>query len=364
MAELAHALVLTAPEALEARDIRLPEIGDDDGLLRVEVAGICGTDVQQWRGRLGGIGSITPVIPGHEIVGRVERAGEAALRRWGVALGDRVVVEEVIRCGACPRCLSGDRGCDRLRVYGLTISVAEPPGLWGGYATYLYLAATAQLHRVPEQVSARDASLALPIANGIRWAAVLPQTAPGSVVAVLGPGQQGLGCVIGATEAGAGTIVVTGRTRDAHRLDVAQALGAHRTVDVDAEDPVAVVRSITGGRGADVVVDVTAEAPTAVTQAVDMCRSGGTVVLAGLKNFAPIPGFVSDHVVLKTLRILGAGGHDTAAVAAALDVIASGRYPLSRLHSHALPLDEAELALRITAREVPGEEPVHVALLP
>ena len=87
-------------------------------------------------------------------------------------------------------------------------------------------------------------------------------------------------------------------------------------------------------------------------------------MLAGLKGFAPVPDFVSDHVVLKTLRILGAGGHDGTSVSAALDIIASGRYPLSLLQTHALPLNSAEHALRITAREVPGEEPVHVALLP
>jgi threonine dehydrogenase-like Zn-dependent dehydrogenase len=145
---------------------------------------------------------------------------------------------------------------------------------------------------------------------------------------------------------------------------MARELGAHHTVDADAGDPVAAVRGLCEGRGADVVVDATAEATSAVTQAIDMCATGGTVVLAGLKGSAPIPGLVSDTIVLKGLRILGAGGHDHTSVDAALRLLASHRFPLERMATHAYPLGEAERALRVVAREVEGEEPIHVSLIP
>jgi threonine dehydrogenase-like Zn-dependent dehydrogenase len=360
----AHALVLRGPMVLEEIELPLPSTGEDDGLLRVEAAGICGTDVQQFRGRLGGVPSVVPVVPGHEIVGRVERAGAAALRRWGVALGDRVILEEVLRCGDCAACAAGARGCDRMRVYGLTVPIDQPPGLWGGYSTHVYLAPTVELHRIPDGVEPHVAVLAMPVANGLRWAGTLPATQPGSTVVVLGPGQQGLGCVVGALVAGAATVIVVGRAADRRRLDMARELGAHHTVDADASDPVAAVRELTGGRGADVTVDVTAEAVNAVVQAIDMCASGGTVVLAGLKGFATIPGFVSDVVVLKGLHILGAGGHDKASMDAALQLLGSRRFPLERMATHFLPLAQAEHALRIVAREVPGEDPIHVSLHP
>ena len=358
-------MVLVEPGRLEARELPLPALADDDGLLRLEASGICGTDHQQYRGRLMGVGAITPVIPGHEIVGRIERAGAAALRRWGVAEGDRVVLEEVLRCGECATCAQpGSRGCERLRVYGITVTVDQPPGLWGGYAEHVYLAPTARLHRVPDGVGAEDAALFVPVANGLRWAGTVPGTAPGDTVVVLGPGQQGLGCVAGALVAGAARVLLTGRAADASRLAIGRALGAELTIDADAEDPVDAVRRATRGRGADIVVDATAESTAPVVQAIDMCRHGGTVILAGLKGGQAVPGFVSDRVVLNEIRILGVGGHDSASVAAALELIAARRFPFHLMRSHTLHLADADRAVRIAGREVAGEDPVHVTLVP
>ncbi len=362
----AHALVLTEPGRLEPREIPLPETGAHDGLLRVEATGICGSDVHQFHGTLSGAPCVTPTIPGHEIVGRVERAGPEALARWRVSIGDLVVMEEVVTCGECARCRSGGPGCERLKVYGLSVRVDEAPGLWGGYATHVYLHPRVQLHPVPDGVTAEEAALFVPIANGIRWGATVPGTAPGATVVVMGPGQQGLGCLVGALEAGADAVHVTGRARDRHRLDVALALGATSVIDVDVQDPVQQVQELTDGRGADIVIDATAGATAVIPQAVEMSRNGGTIVLGGLKGNAPIPGFVSDRVVLKQLRIQGVGGHDHASVRAALALIASRRYPLHLLRTHVLPLDRAAAAIALLEGDgdVAGGAPIHVTLIP
>ncbi len=115
---------------------------------------------------------------------------------------------------------------------------------------------------------------------------------------------------------------------------------------------------------ADVVVDVTAYALEAVTEAVDMARRGGTIVLGGTKGFKPVPDFVSDKIVVKELTVKGALGVDYPAYEAAIHLIESGRYPLEEMHTHTLPLEEAEHALRLLAREIPGEEAIHIALVP
>ena len=354
MPELSRALVLTEVRRLEARKLPLPELADDAGLLRVEAAGICGSDYQQFCGRLPGVGAVMPVVPGHEIVGRIERLGAKAARRWDVREGDRVVLEEVLHTGQ-----SG-----ALRVYGLTIPVDEPPGLWGGYADYVYLDPRASLHKVPSSVSALDAALFVPIANGIRWAAKVPQTQAGDTVVVLGPGQQGLGCVVGALAAGAGRVFVTGRGRDARRLELARKLGAEATIDVDVEDPVEAIAELTRGGGADVVIDATAEATEPIVQAIEIARSRGTVILGGLKGFAEVRGLVTDKIVLKQLRLQGVGGHDSASIAAALELIASRRFPLHEMCTHQYPLERAEYAVRVVGREIPGEDPIHVTLIP
>ena len=85
MAGSADALVLTAPRRFEPRSFALPEVGDDDCVLRIEACGLCGTDHEQYTGL---IPNPEGFIPGHEVVGIVEQAGEAALARWGVAIGD------------------------------------------------------------------------------------------------------------------------------------------------------------------------------------------------------------------------------------------------------------------------------------
>src|SRR3989442_13569478 len=86
----AHAAVLTGPRKIEMHDFILPETGPDDGLLRVEANGLCGTDYDQYlcEFKIGGFGKV-PIIPGHETVGWIERIGGEAARRWKVAEGDR-----------------------------------------------------------------------------------------------------------------------------------------------------------------------------------------------------------------------------------------------------------------------------------
>jgi threonine dehydrogenase-like Zn-dependent dehydrogenase len=360
----ARAMVMTGPRAIGPQLLPLPEIGPDDALLQVEACGICGTDYEQFHGD---IYAPYPFIPGHEPVGRIAAIGERAAARWGVRVGDRVAVEPAIPCLACPLCLAGRytlcMGRRPMSAYGF-IGLSVPPGLWGGYATHMYLAPNSLLHQVPDGVPAELAVLFNPLGAGFRWAVDLPGLRTGDTIVILGPGQRGLACVIAAREAGAGCIIVAGLSADESRLALARELGAHHTVDVEAEDPVQAVRRLTDGRGADVVVDVTAYAVVAVTQAIDMAARSGTVVLAGTKGRRPVPDFYSDRIVAKELTVKGALGVDYANYERAIRVIESGRYPLHRIHSHTLPVEEADTALRLLAREVPGQEALHIALVP
>jgi threonine dehydrogenase-like Zn-dependent dehydrogenase len=360
----ARAMVMTGPRSIEARRLPLPEVGPDDALLQVEACGICGTDYEQYHGALY---APYPFVPGHEPVGRIVAIGDRAAARWRLEVGARVAVEPAIPCLSCPLCLGGRytlcMGRRPMSAYGF-IPLSVPPGLWGGYASHMYLAPNSVLHRVPEHLPPELAVLFNPLGAGFRWAVDLPGLRAGDTIVVLGPGQRGLACVIAAREAGAGCIIVTGLAADEARLALARELGAHHTVNVEAEDPVEAVLRLTEGRGADVVVDVTAYAVEAVTQAIEMAARGGTVVLAGTKGRRPVPDFYSDRIIGKELTVKGALGVDFASYERALAVMASGRYPLQRLHSHTLPIEEADRALRLLAREVPGEEALHIALVP
>ncbi|HUF53622.1 MAG TPA: zinc-binding dehydrogenase [Dehalococcoidia bacterium] len=353
-ATTSRAVVQTAPRTLEMRELPLPDIGDDDALLRIEACGICGSDYEQYEGVLP---VRFPVVPGHEPVGRIERIGPQAAERWGVAEGDRVCVEALL---PSPEGLIGRGG---LSAYG-HLSVDRPPGLWGGFADYLYLAPNAVVHRIDDAIPPEIATLFNPIGAGFRWAVAMPQLQPGETLVVLGSGQRGIASVIAAKEAGAGTVIVTGLARDANKLALAKEFGADITVSVEAEDVRAIVRDATDGRGADVVIDVTAYATEAVTQAIDLARRGGRVVLAGTKGQNAVEGFFSDRIVMKELTLIGALGVDYDSYERAIRLIESGKYPLERLHTHTVPLTEAERALDLLAGKVAGEEAVHIALVP
>jgi len=364
MTRTSRAIVQEGPRSLTRQEFPLPETGPEDALLRVEACGICGSDYEQYAGALP---VPLPVIPGHEPVGVIEAIGEVAARRWGVSRGDRVAVEALLPCGRCSECLAGRerfcRGRGFLAAYGY-ISTQTPPSLWGGYSQYMYLDPQSRVHPLSVEVPPELAVLFNPLGAGFRWAVELPGTRPGDTVVVLGPGQRGLASAIACREAGAGCIIVTGLAKDEAKLALAQRFGAHHTINVETEDLRSRVREITDGAMADVVVDVTSYAVEAVTQAFDLARRGGTVVLAGTKGPKPVPDFLSDKIVLKELRVLGALGVDYPAYEAAIRLIESGRYPLAEMHTHTLPLEEAERGLRLLAGELPGEEAVHIALVP
>jgi threonine dehydrogenase-like Zn-dependent dehydrogenase len=355
------AMVQTAVRRLEPRDLPVPEIDADSALLRIEACGICGSDTEQFEGVLR---TPIPVIPGHEPLGVIEAIGDRAARRWGVDVGDRVAVETMLSCRFCAACLSGSYHlCRTRRIYSY-IPLDEPPGLWGAYAEYMYLHPNSIVHKVDRSLDPSLAVLFNPLGAGFRWAVEIPRTGPGDTVLILGPGQRGLASVLACREAGASQIIVTGLAADARKLELARAFGADAAIDVQNEDAKRRVRELTGGIGADVVVDVSSYATAPVADALDYVRPGGTVVLAGVKGFKPVPDFVSDKIVMKEIAIRGAIGVTSSGYTRAIRLIESGRYPLEKMHTHDFGLREAELAIRTLAREIPGQESIHSCLLP
>ena len=355
------AMVQTAPRTLEPRDIPMPEISDDAGLMRIDACGICGSDYEQYEGVLR---TPMPVVPGHEPLGTVVSIGDRAARRWGVDVGDRIAVETMLSCRHCGPCLGGQYHlCDTRRIYSY-IPLSDAPGLWGSYSQYMYLDPNAVVHKIDASLAPETAVMFNPIGAGFRWAVEIPQTGPGDTVVILGPGQRGLASVLACREAGADAIFVTGLAADARKLEIAKAFGADATIDVQNENARKRVQELTNGRGADVVVDVSSYATEPIVQAVDFARAGGTVVLAGMKGFKPIPEFVSDKIVLKELTIKGAMGVTQSGYASAIRLIEKRKHPVEMMHTHDFPLDQAERAIKTLARQIEGEESIHSCLIP
>ena len=359
MSDLVRAAVQTGPMAYEIREFPRPRIGDDDGLLRIEACGICGSDVEQWRGHLVRPGMF-PLIPGHEPLGVIEEVGPRAAERWGVSVGDRVAVEILRPCRACDYCLTGRyMSCpNRDGAYGMT-PLSREPALWGGFGEYLYLHPWAILHKMRKDIPPEIAVMFNPLGAGVRWAAYLGDVGLGDTVLILGPGQRGLTSVIAARARGAGTIIVTGLGKDEHKLALAREFGADHTINVEEEDVVERVTEITDGAMADVVLELTPIADQPIRDAVEAVKHSGRIVLAGLKGGKSVE-LVTDRLINKGLTVRGAFGVNADAYIEAIRIIESERFPLEKMHSGKYELADTEAAIR----ELADGQAVHVCVCP
>jgi threonine dehydrogenase-like Zn-dependent dehydrogenase len=367
MSERVRAAVRTGPSKTELREFPRPTLPDDGALMRVEVAGICGTDVKMYAKPV----IEAPVIMGHENVGVIVEAGPGFVERQGLRAGDRVFVEHYVACYRCGWCRLGEyRHCEATdwrtnpdaRRYGYT-SCEHPYHLWGGFAQYMYLPWNAVLHKVPGNVTDAEAGIVTPLSNGIEWALYDCGVGFMSTVLIQGPGQQGLSQIVACKQAGASLIVVTGTARDSARLELALALGADHVIDVDAEEPLQRIMELTDGHGVDVVLDCTAGAGAApVLLGIDaLKRRAGTLLVQG--ELSAFPDFPLKKLTEKAITIKSARGHSYRAVELALAQLASKRFPLDRLTTHEFALEDADRAIRSVGGEV-GDGVIHVSLLP
>ena len=367
MADMAKAAVRVGAGRTEVQEVAIPALPDDGALMRVEVAGICGTDVKMYAKPP----FEDPVIMGHENVGAIVDAGPKFLARHGLELGDRVFVEHYVGCFRCEWCHAGQyRHCEYTdwrtnpdaRRYGYTSATNEYE-LWGGFAEYLYLPWNAVLHRMPDSVGDDLAGIITPLSNGIEWALLEAGVGYASTVLIQGPGQQGLSQVVACKQAGAAQIIISGTSRDAARLDLALELGADHAIDVGEGDVVEQVMDLTGGVGVDFVLDCTAGAGTApvLTGIEVLKRREGRLLIQG--ELAAFPDFPIKKLTEKAITIHSARGHSYRACELAIEQLASGRFPLERLTTHTFGLQDVDHAIRAVGGEV-EEDVVHVSLLP
>lgn len=355
------AAVLQKQNTIELQTIPFPKIGPDAGLLKVETVGVCGTDVSYFQK------SNEAKVLGHHVVGQIEAIGETASKKWGLTIGDRVVMEEYIPCGQCSFCRTGEyRYCQDTDPssggirYGATALTTEP-GAYGGFSQYMYLHPNAVIHKLSKRVPGMEASFALPLANGFEWMCLQGSAGPGTTVLIQGPGQQGLASAIAAKHAGA-EVIVTGLNNDINRLMLAKELGVDYVINVETEDLVERVRHITSNKLVDLVLDVTTGGEKVISKSLQAAGHGATIILGAYKG-AELSSFDIDTVIQKTLTIKGVRGHSYQSVKMAIDCITSRLFPLGKLHSHDYPLEKTEDALK-TANGEGEPNPLLVTVSP
>ncbi len=242
-------------------DIRLdnvpePKLQDEfDAIVRLTASAICGTDLHMIRGTFPGMKPGT--ILGHEGVGVVEEVGKGVRN---LRPGDRVVIPSTIACGYCSYCRAGySAQCDHANpngpqagttFFGGPEATGPFDGLQAEYARIPY--AHANLVKLPEELSDDEAILISDIYPTGYFGADLAEISPGDTVAVFGCGPVGMFSIISARLMDAGRIIAVDTQPD--RLEKARAQGAE-VIDFNQEDPVQMIRELTGGIGVDRVID-------------------------------------------------------------------------------------------------------------
>ncbi|MFC1952704.1 zinc-binding dehydrogenase [Chloroflexota bacterium] len=361
----AKAMILEAPRKMSLRTFEAPDIGPEDGLLKVQMVGVCGSDPGIYNGKAGRNPRPYPIIMGHEIVGEIAEIGEKAISMHNVKKGDRVIVEYAFGCGNCGPCLKGDYPrCVLNLCYGSMISCKDSPHLWGAYSEYMYIDPRAKVHKIsktlPDEIAVLISAV---LGNAIRWLRFKGGVSPGDTVVIQGPGQQGLAGVIVARESGASNIIVTGLSSDETRMELAKEFGATYCCNIEREDPLKKVSEITNGRMADIVFEVTGR-PEGLIISLDLVGDGGKVIMPGLYGLNKEIPLAMDKAIYKEATILGVFSHNSSSVIPAIELAESGKYPLEKMVTHRFPLTEAEKAVQMVGGEVENESPIKVVIEP
>ena len=324
------ALVKTAPgPGFELKDVPTPTIRDDEVLIRVRRAGVCGTDVHiyEWddwaKGRCR-----PPFVVGHEFAGDVVQAGKLVT---DVREGDRVTAEGHIVDGRCLLCRTGNAHvCPHTKIIGVDRD--------GCFAEYIAMPATNVWH-LDDQVSYEVGGIHDPMGNAFHT--TLTAEIPGATVLVTGCGPIGLFAVGIAKAAGASRVIASDVNE--RRLELARVMGADDAVR--PQDAERTVHARTDGLGVDVVLEMSG-VPSAIHQAFALVRVGGRVQMLGIPAKPMEVNFASE-VIFKGITIYGVVGrrmYDTWHQMTRF--LRSGHFDPTPVVTHRFPLEAADEAIR------------------
>jgi len=306
------------------KDIRIedkpkPEIKDDEVLINVKAASICGADLHAYKGL--SKRRKPPLIMGHEFSGEVTQVGKKVKK---LSKGDRVAVEPIISCGRCKPCKQGKRNvCENRRLIGLHSS--------GAFAEYVAVPEI-KCYKLPEKISFEEAALIEPLAVAVHAINITPIKKEDNIV-IIGSGTIGLMVLQVARNINSGKIIVTGH-RD-YLLEEAKKLDANQVINTNENDPVKSIRSIYNG--ADVVFEAVGRQDT-VQQALSMLTSGGCVTIIGMLEDKMELDML--NVTVKEIEIRGSYGYKSDDFKQALNLVSSGKIKVKPFITHVFQLKD------------------------
>jgi 2-desacetyl-2-hydroxyethyl bacteriochlorophyllide A dehydrogenase len=322
---MSRAAVLEAPRRFALEERPTPSPGGGEAVVRTAATAVCHTDLAIFTGQHPGVRY--PVVVGHESTGIVQAVGAGTSR---VRVGQRVIIDPIITCGACDSCERGRPNlCRRAGLFGREVE--------GSLAEHVVLPER-YLHPLPEGLSLEAATLIETLAT-VRHSQERVGISPADAVVVLGQGASGLLHTQLARLSGASPLVAVSRSQ--WKLDLARRGGATHVVQGAGQDVVDEVLGLTRGAGADVVIESTGVA-SLLRPAIDMLRPGGKLLVYGIGH-DPVEGLTTFPFYYKELTLYGSRGLMAADFEPAIRLVASGaidldgfvtaRYPLPRVAS-------------------------------
>jgi L-iditol 2-dehydrogenase len=326
------AVMKTQPRpGVEVREIPKPKIKDDEALVKVKAAAICGSDLGIYNYTSAYSRMRLPVVMGHEFAGEIVEASQEVKN---FKPGDRVLAESVKACGKCGFCRSGMSNlCDGSTLFGIHTD--------GGFAEYVAVPASL-LHRVPDAMSYEEAALVEPLSNALHFVRDITPFRFGDLVVVQGCGPIGLFSAQ-LFRLGGARVLVTGLTVDKARFKIAERLGLE-TLNVEEENLVDRVMKLSDGSGADVAF-VAVGAPQAVKQATEIVRKRGHITVVGIFG-EEVPVDLT-WLVRRELSIVGAYDAKPDNFTKSIELITSGQVNVRDVLTHRFSLDQAEEAFRV-----------------
>ena len=312
------------------KDIPEPIPGEGYALIKVKVAGVCGTDVHIYHDRFP---NSPQFILGHEFSGTIERLGPGVKT---FQMGDRVVSENnPFACGTCKICSLGYPNlCPHKKAMGIHSD--------GCFAACVKLPVNL-LHHIPDNISFEEAALC---ATGQTWRDRLllrrRGVEKGDTVVVFGPGAIGLLSSQVAKAEGADKILLIGTSQDEEvRFECAIKLGIE-TLDIDKEDLIERIMSLTQGVGADVVIEASGS-KTAIIQGIELLRKNGRMAISGITGQKEVP-LNWDRMVSKGLSLFFAFGSRRQNWERALKLLSRKKVKTLPLITHRFRIEEWEEA--------------------
>lgn len=343
-----RAIVLESARRLSIRDIDIPEtLGPKDVRIGVKNVGICGSDVHYYvHGAIGQYVVKEPMVLGHEAAGVVLELGREVK---DLKVGDRVCME--------PGIPDPDSRESRLGLYNLDRSVrfwATPPVHGVLRPTVVHPAAFT--FKLPDSVSFAEGALVEPLAIGVH-AATKAQIRPGDLAVVVGAGTIGMMAALGALAGGCGQVVIVDALQP--KLDIAAKFGAVRPVNLKEEDPVQVVKELSGGWGADLVFEASGNEKAAATVFDYLCP-GGKLIYIGI----PASGMVNLDITKAQAREVRMETvfRYAHAYPRALNLLGSGKIDLKPLITDRYPFEKGIEAFEYAAAPKPTSVKVQIEL--